>query len=227
MFGRPPNIPLDHLIDTNWDDEFVAEQAEMMDRVWEVAQSCLEQAASASKARYDKKNVSESFDVGTRVLLQATGFKTRHKLADHYLQDAFVVISRNPAGNHYEIRPSLGGAAKWVNRKLLIKDPRCDLDPGVKAGEWETLGKDSESDEASSNEDNDLLFGLKYDPPPDLGEHDYVPHEVELDAQLEAGVQPTGEDLSDDDEMPNIRRSARVNKGAHGNPFREPRSALS
>ena len=47
MYGREPKIPLDHLLgnlQNDWDEDFVSQQASMMDKVWKVAQQRNEQA---------------------------------------------------------------------------------------------------------------------------------------------------------------------------------------
>ena len=77
MFGREPCIPIDYLVDnlhSNWDEDFVSLQADMMGKAWEVVRQRIEKAAEASKARYDQKARATPLEIGQRVLLQRTGF---------------------------------------------------------------------------------------------------------------------------------------------------------
>ena len=58
MYGREPKIPLDHLLgnlQNDWDEDFVSQQASMMDKVWKVAQHRNEQALDKDKACHDKR----------------------------------------------------------------------------------------------------------------------------------------------------------------------------
>ena len=62
--------------------------------------------------------------MGSRVLLKKCAFTVRHKLVNRYGDQCYVVVSANDDLNLYEVRPALGGPAKWLNRKLLVLDPR-------------------------------------------------------------------------------------------------------
>ena len=66
------------------------------------------------------------------VVVALTG---RHKLINHYGDSSYVVVRRKTDRHIYEIHPAHGGQFRWVNRKLLIDDPR----PGVPA---DTIGSD-------------------------------------------------------------------------------------
>ena len=68
--------------------------------------------------------------MGCHLLLKQCAFTGRHKLSDHYGLVTYVVVRSKTDQNLYEVRPDNGGPAKWVNRKLLIQDPRSgSLDP--------------------------------------------------------------------------------------------------
>ena len=62
--------------------------------------------------------------MGSRVLLKNCAFTGRHKLVNRYGDQCYVVVTANDDLNLYEVRPALGGPAMWLNRKLLVLDPR-------------------------------------------------------------------------------------------------------
>ena len=65
--------------------------------------------------------------MGTRVLLKKCKFTERHKLSDHFDTEQHVVVKCNADGDLYAVRPICGGTEKWLNRKMLIEDPRDEL----------------------------------------------------------------------------------------------------
>ena len=90
--------------------------------------------------------------VGSRVLLKNCSFTGRHKLVNRYGDQCYVVVSANDDLNLYEIRPALGGPAKWLNRKLLVLDPRGE--PNRPAVGLDILPRihDNDPDENSDDE---------------------------------------------------------------------------
>ena len=219
MYGREPKIPLDHLLgnlQNDWDEDFVSQQASMMDKVWKVAQQRNEQALDKDKARHDKRVRGQSLEIGDYVFKQKTGFRDRHKLEDNFCSEQFVVTDRNLDQNLYQIRPALGGKVQWINRKMLIKDPRGALDASNRPDDQFNVIPlvEDDSDDPLSDEDN-FLFTFTYTP-------------EEYDAPV---VVPEGTlDQPDHDEgvaqpSDKLRRSTRTNKGQHSNPYKIPRSA--
>jgi hypothetical protein len=114
MFGREPEIPLDHLLDNihhDWDQDYITSQAKLFELASRVARQRIEKAVNEDKLRYDKKARATPLNIGDHVLLQRTGFRDRHKLADNYKPDSYVVVDINPAECLYQVRPTLGGPA--------------------------------------------------------------------------------------------------------------------
>ena len=100
-----------------------------------MAKDSLLKAADADKQRWDRRALAGPIPVGHRVLLKQCAFTGRHKLSNHYGDTSYVVVRSKTDRNLYEIRPAHGGPSKWVNRKMLIVDPR----PGEPAA---TIGSD-------------------------------------------------------------------------------------
>ena len=127
MFGRQPTVPLDHLLNNarrHWDNNVVVQQAELIQQAYKVAKGRMEKAANANKRRYDQRAHASVLPVGSPVLLKNCGFTERHKLQDHFGSDRYIVIKTNSEKDLYAIVPLAGGPEKWVNRKMLIPDPR-------------------------------------------------------------------------------------------------------
>ena len=173
----------------------------------------IEKAAEASKARYDQKARATPSEIGQRVLLQRTGFRDRHKLKDHYYSDSYIVTNCNEERTIYEIRTAMGGPSKWVNRKMLVADPRGvesreerpDILPGLDA---------FSSDEDSVSEQGEDPWLITFNPEEEANE------EIPLDQVVDP------QDVLEEPQ-PGPRRSARLNKGHHNNPTHEPRSVIT
>ena len=212
MFGREPEIPLDHLlnnVDHDWGQDFVAAQAEMLDKAASVARQRIEKVVNEDKLRYDRKAKASVLHIGDRVLLQRTGFKDRHKLEDHFLEDSFIITDSNAEQGLYEVRPAFGGESKWVNRKMLIVDPRGIEPQDEFPEELVLLPNDPESDsESSGSEETSFDLEFLYEP---------VNPVVNPDHPVNPPPRPSNP----------VRSSTRGTKGKHSNPFHEPRSAVN
>ena len=130
MFGRKPVLPVDQLLNNtrlNWNEDYVQEQSDLIGRAQAVAKECLKKAADADKQRWDRRAKAGPIPVGQRVLVKQCAFTGRHKLSNHYGEASYVVVNANTDQNLYEIRPVHGGPTRWVNRKLLVQDPRADV----------------------------------------------------------------------------------------------------
>ena len=123
-------LPVDQLLNNtrlNWNEDYVQEQSDLIGRAQAVAKECLMKAADADKQRWDRRAKAGPIPVGNRVLVKQCAFTGRHKLSNHYGEASYVVVNANIDQNLYEIRPVHGGPTRWVNRKLLVQDPRADV----------------------------------------------------------------------------------------------------
>ena len=196
-----PYWSLDHMInavESDWDQEYVMSQAKYMSKAWSIAKTRLEQAAQSRERRH--KIHSLPIEIGARVLLQKTGFKDRHKLEDHYSSESYIVTACNNQQNLCEVRPVTGGPSRWVNRKMVMLDPRCHEDP-VQEDPVQFDPVD-EPDDSTDSEPEFPGFCLLFDPA--------------SDDQGDEAATVTGP-----------RRSKRVAKGRHRNPYNEPRSVCA
>ena len=212
MFGREPQIPLDHLlgrVDAEWSEDFVAAQSGFITKAWQLTRDRLESNANKEKRRYDRKVHLLPLKIGSRVLLQRTGFRDRHKLEDNFSSTPYIIVALNDKSNLCEIRPAMGGPSRWINRKMLVIDPReasVTLEPPNELLSDSVLGlddlEDSVSGSGESSDQDEPEFQFVYEPnPPDRADV---------------------EDVINQPEETFLRRSQRATKGQHSNPFREP-----
>ena len=161
MFGRKPVLPVDQLISNtehNWNESYVQEQSELLRRAQVVAKEGRMRTADADKQRWDRRTHAGPISVGDRVLLKQCAFTSRHKHSNHYSELSHVVVSTKAEQNLYKIRPALGGPSRWVNRKLLVQDPRSgahDITVGIDA--LPEVESDSVSDGQDSNSETRAL----------------------------------------------------------------------
>ena len=215
MYGQEPKIPLDHLLnnlDQDWGEEYVKVQADLMDQAYKVARHRMEKSVNLDKIRHDRKDRVHPLKIGDRVILQKTGFRDRHKLQDHFCSESYVATNKNSEQDLYEIRLALGGPTRWVNRRMLIRDPRdefpedSDIEPNILPEV--SFGSNSDTD-SSSDSDPDFLMFLK------------TPEMLPVDE---------GVDNDNLEELPppvhpvTPRRSSRTTRGQHSNPFNKPHS---
>ena len=163
LFGQQPMIPVDHLVGNSQQDlgdDYVQEQAKFLKQAYDVVKDRLIKAADQNKKYVDAKcKPAQSLEVGSRVLVKNCAFKGRHKLSDHFSQERYVVTECNEEQDLFAVRPTLGGKEKWVNRRLLILDPRDEVEPHKFLPE---LNGSDGSDSLSSPDDLDsreLGFG--------------------------------------------------------------------
>ena len=143
--------------------------------------------------------------MGTHVLLKRCAFEAgRHKLADKYHKETFVIVHVNEQGDVYTVRPVLGGRTQTVNRKLLVKDPG-----GYTLPIPELRVEDGENEIAPEHNDDDV-------------------HNSLLPLWLFSQGRPQQQqEVQSQDVRSSLRRSSRVNKGCHSNPAHLPRSVVT
>ena len=127
MYGREPCLPIDQLLSRakkEWHSEFLISQAAPITKMNSLAEQKLRKRVAEDKQRYDRMVGPSRMEVRQHVLLRQTGFTERHKLADKFIRDPYVIVGVNVDGDVCHIRPVHGGDIKTVNRRLLTLDPR-------------------------------------------------------------------------------------------------------
>ena len=229
MFGRAPMVPLDQLLNNtynNFAENFTQKQADIIRETHKIAKQRLITAAEANKRRYDKRAHAAPLPVGSRVLLKQCAFTERHKLANTYGEQQFIVVKSNEEGDLYAIKPVEGGSNRWVNRKMLILDPRGDTTEANIQGEPSLplpglLEEESEADSDESSSEYDFVLA----PPAnseDLAPKSSEPQPPGSDGKVE--IQPPGFGVPFQCSMqgpplpssPQLRRSERLRRKRQG-----------
>ncbi len=207
MFGREPLIPLDQMLgrtDSDWGQEFVKEQSQLLNRAADIVKDRVAKRASYNKAQYDSRGhlVHRPLAPGSQVLMRRCAFGGRHKLQNKYEEDPYIVVWVNQCGDVCRIRPVSGGQERTVNRKYLLLDPLAE----------------PESD--SEGSDGDSMYDVI------VSDSGTLPDQSLVNYPTGVSSEKVGEPLCDNGSNNAFpRRSQRTTKGLHGNPFRLPKSA--
>ena len=100
MFGRQPRLLIDVAMGITLDDDaddFVKSQQEIFRTAYNIASRKIREAGSKQKKYYDKgrsKKASDILTPGTQVLVKRTGFQERHKIADVWEDDVYIIIDQ-------------------------------------------------------------------------------------------------------------------------------------
>ena len=176
MFGRQPRLPVDVVMGITLEDDnedFVKNQQEIFRTAYDIASRKIREAGQKQKTYYDKgraKKASDFLTVGTQVLVKWTGFQERHKIADIWEDDVYV-IKNQPHKDIpvYTVENQTDETVKTVHRNLLLPLPTVldwmrPFDPDTlvkpvsddKDANEEELDDDEGSDIVDSDGDSDL-----------------------------------------------------------------------
>ena len=212
MFGIDPKLPIDLLLPNVHEDqasnngEWLTLHQNRLREAHQQAQSKLRAEAIFRKKQFDRHRQikPDEIPIGERVFTRSHP-QGRAKIQDKWNSKIYKVVNRRD--NVYEIEPADGqGATRTVNRaELQIRPKPRPLLPQlthrrIRAPVPRTQ---REAPEDSSDDDDDDIL-IAFDAP-------RVP--VPLPAV--------------DLERPLLRRSTRLNKGHHSNPYRIPRIAAT
>ena len=128
MFGREPLLAVDVVLGLVGKEEvkaygkYIADFKEKLSYSYKLAEGAIEKAASKSKKRYDMKVRGGVPCAGDLVLVKQVGLKGKHKIADKWDTEPYVVIGKpDEKMPVYEIRRHDGtGAARTVHRNLIL-----------------------------------------------------------------------------------------------------------
>uniref|UniRef100_A0A8C5QY47 Gypsy retrotransposon integrase-like protein 1 n=1 Tax=Leptobrachium leishanense TaxID=445787 RepID=A0A8C5QY47_9ANUR len=128
MFGREARLPVDLAFGLSLDQTSVASHRNYVDRLRKNLASAFEQARLTSgnreqrnKRNYDLKVRIQDLQPGDRVLLKNLGAAARHKLADRWSSQVYIVCKQLPGLPVYQIRPDgkAGPLKNWHRNHLL------------------------------------------------------------------------------------------------------------
>jgi transposase InsO family protein len=154
MFGRTPRLPVDMFLGVKTD--FVNTVSSVQDRLetaYKAATEATNRAAKHQAKGYNRKVRGHVLQKGDYVLVKNVGFKGKHKLADRWRPERFVVRDKP---NHdipvYEVATEDSSVVKVLHRNMLlpltlpVQDREAEFDP-------EENEDDAELDDDSSVEE--------------------------------------------------------------------------
>lgn len=131
MFGRHPRLPIDVMLDLDdtrnqdgTNDDYIQRLRNRLDYAYRLASAQNLEKQERNRGKNACQVRENKLEIGDRVLVKNFGFKGKHKLADKWGKDVYVVITRpNPDIPVYEVKPEGGGKSskcKILHRNLLL-----------------------------------------------------------------------------------------------------------
>lgn len=127
MFGRNPRLPIDAALGLRENQQditttFITELKDRISKAHEVATAATNKAARKQKDNYDNKVRGGTVQVGDRVLVKVVSFEGKHKLADRWEHDPYVVLSQPNEGIPvFKVRKENNeGRTRTLHRNLLL-----------------------------------------------------------------------------------------------------------
>lgn len=128
MFGRPPRLPVDIAfgLDINCKKEpatkYVDAMKQRLKKAYELATRSARTAQERQKSGYDKKVRGAILQPGDRVLVRRVAFDGKHKIADKWEEDPYLVVSQpnNDIPVYVVQRENGEGKKRTLHRNLLL-----------------------------------------------------------------------------------------------------------
>ena len=112
MFGRQPRLPIDLAFglpvtdnQTTSHSQYVQDLKSHLEESYKIATGNAEKVMQRNKTRYDKHVTASELSVGDRVLVRNVRLRGKHKLADKWESDVYIVVKRAGTLPVYTVRP--------------------------------------------------------------------------------------------------------------------------
>ena len=127
MFGRQPRLPVDLAFglpvnhQPGSHSQYVRNLKSQLEDSYRVATENAKKTANRNKARFDKHVVDSTLKEGDRVLVRNVRLRGKHKLADRWESDVYVVLRQSGDVPVYVVRPEMrDGPQRTLHRDLLL-----------------------------------------------------------------------------------------------------------
>lgn len=127
MFGRQPRLPVDLAFglpvnhQPGSHSQYVRNLKSQLEDSYRVATENAKKTANRNKARFDKYVVDSTLKEGDRVLVRNVRLRGKHKLADRWETDVYVVLRQSGDIPVYVVRPETrDGPQRTLHRDLLL-----------------------------------------------------------------------------------------------------------
>lgn len=141
MFGRCPRLPVDIAFGLPVRDasstshsQYVQNLRARLEESYQLASKNSARSAERNKARFDQRVKPCVLEEGDRVLVRNVKLRGKHKLADKWEKDVYIVVNRAGDLPVYTVRPETdpSGRSRTLHRDLLLP---CGFLPATKGPE--------------------------------------------------------------------------------------------
>ncbi|PJE77806.1 hypothetical protein CI610_03263 [invertebrate metagenome] len=167
MFGRNPRLPVDLAFGLDFGHKeksmtaYVGDLRQRLKKAYELASANVSKAQSKQKRNYDSKVRGTTIATGDRVLVKVVAFDGRHKLANKWEEEPYIVTGQPNADiPAYIVKKENGeGKVRTLHRNLLLPisyisglDQPVPMPRGTKppVTRSKRAAKDEDSDSSSS-----------------------------------------------------------------------------
>ncbi len=129
MYGRQPRLPVDLAFGLDIDQhktktvcEYTKSLRERLKQAYHIATEATKKAQARQKGYYDLKARATTLETGDRVLVKIVAFDGKHKIADKWEEDVYVILSQpNPAIPVFVVNKENGEEKRrTLHRNLLL-----------------------------------------------------------------------------------------------------------
>ena len=128
MFGREPNLPIDLAFGLTSEavrqpqSKYVQELRQRLVEAYKLASEAADTARRKQKEGYDLKARGATIELGDKVLVRVVAFDGKHKIADRWEDDVYVIIEQPNKDIHvYTVQKENGeGRRRTLHRNLLL-----------------------------------------------------------------------------------------------------------
>lgn len=163
MYGRSPRLPIDVALGIVPEDdkeeslpEYAKKFKERLCVAYDIANSEANKAADKAKQRFDLSVRNSDLQPGDRVLVKNVGFTGKHKLADKWEEQAYIILEKpNPEIPVYVVRREDGkGSKRTLHRNMLLSLATIPLDrPSTKLRPRLKTDRERQPDSELTSED--------------------------------------------------------------------------
>jgi hypothetical protein len=129
MFGRTPKLPIDSVFEQTQETpqqtttEYIENLKQRLESSREIVMKHANTARQRQKKLYDRKAKATKIQVGDNVLVKILAFEGRHKIADRFEEEPYVVISQpNLDIPVFEVKAQDGTTRTLHRNNLLLLD---------------------------------------------------------------------------------------------------------
>lgn len=167
MFGRHLRLPVDLAFglpvhyQPGSHSQYIQNLKSHLETSYQVAAENAKKTADRNKARFDKHVVESTLKEGDRVLVRNVRLRGKHKLADRWESDVYVVLRRCGDLPVYIVRPEAGeGPQRTLHRDVLLPcgflpvipvESEADITKAARQPRTRRHPKSDSSDEADGN----------------------------------------------------------------------------